>query len=68
MADTYEWIDTLLGNLPFVRIIYSLILLTLIVAFGRELLSVWGRPKIYLSDFVYFESGAKKAEYGEQIA
>src|ERR1700744_3314989 len=64
---TIDAADSIFGSIPFARIIYSLILAALLVLIGRELLSVWDRGKYFLGDFSYFESGVKKADYGEQL-
>src|SRR5437879_2460286 len=67
LAKSLEWTQSFFGAIPFARIIYSLILVALIILIGRELLSVWDRGKIFLSDFSYFDAGVKKPEYGEQL-
>src|SRR5262245_14407328 len=56
-----ELLSNVLNNISFARIIYSLILLALILAIGREMMSVWDRGRIFLSDFSYFDGGSKKA-------
>lgn len=54
-------------NFSAIRLIYSLILLALILAIGREFVSVWQRGKIVLSDFSYFQDGKKTSEHAEQL-
>lgn len=39
----------------------------MIVAAGRELISVWTRGKLFLAEFSYFVDGKKDAQHGEQL-
>jgi hypothetical protein len=48
-------------------LIYSLVLLAVIVAAGRELISVWTRGKFFLSEFSYFSDGKKDVQRGERL-
>jgi hypothetical protein len=54
-------------GIPVMRVIYSLVLLAVIVAAGRELISVWTRGKLFLSEFSYFSDGKKDQQRGEQL-
>jgi hypothetical protein len=56
------------------RLLYTFILLAIILIFltlawaaGREVISTWGRGKIYLAEFSFFSDGEKKPQHGEQI-
>jgi hypothetical protein len=66
-AKAIEFADSVFESIPFARIVYSLVLTALIILIGRELLSVWDRGKYFLTDFSYFDGGAKKTDYGEQL-
>ena len=54
-------------DVPVMRVIYSLVLLAVIVAAGRELFSVWTRGKLFLAEFAYFTDGKKDTQRGEQL-
>src|SRR5713101_1052582 len=54
-------------SIPVMRVIYSLVLLAVIFAAGRELISVWTRGRLFLAEFSYFIDGKKNAERGEQL-
>jgi len=54
-------------SVPVMRIIYSLVLLAVIVAAGRGLISVWTGGKLFLAEFSYFIDGKKDTQRGEQL-
>jgi hypothetical protein len=62
---------TIAGNyfndLPFLRLVYSLLLFTPMLAVGREAIRVWERQKIFLADFSYFVDGQESKDRATQF-
>jgi hypothetical protein len=63
----HDYLISFYESLPIARTIYSVILLGIIFVLASEMMSVWRQGKIFISDFSYFSSGKKNAEYAEQL-
>jgi len=61
LAGAFKNVVRFVENIPVIRVAYTLALLALIFVAGRELISVWTRGRLSLSEFSYFVDGKKNS-------